>query len=100
MERTFMENDLTDIDKVWDLFVAYKQKVRVVVQVSPAVRVAIGEAFGLSRGEDALPKLATALKTLGADMVVDGAIAYDVLAYDLAQEVKARIASGGALPLV
>ena len=77
MEREFMENNVTDIDKVWDLFVAHKQNVRVAVQVSPAVRVAIGEAFGLSRGEDALGKLVTALKTLGADLVVDGAIAYD-----------------------
>ena len=90
----------TDIDRAWELLMAYKANVRVAVQVSPAVRVAIGEAFGLSRGEDVLAKISTALKTLGADLVLDGAIANDVLVYDLAKEVEARIATGGALPVI
>ena len=94
-----MENILTDIDKAWEILMASKTNVRVVAQVSPAVRVAIGEEFGLQKGEDALGKLTTALRVLGVDLVVDGAIAEDAAVYQLACEVQAR-KEKGLLPVI
>ncbi len=91
---------MTDVDLAWEILMASKTNVRVAVTVSPAVRVAIGEAFGLTTGEDVMGKLTTALRTLGADVVVDGAIAEDALVYELAREVKDRLENGGALPVV
>ncbi|MFR6187300.1 MAG: [Fe-Fe] hydrogenase large subunit C-terminal domain-containing protein [Lawsonibacter sp.] len=35
------------------------------VQIAPAVRVAVGEAFGLPAGSNALDQLVTALKSHG-----------------------------------
>ncbi len=98
MENT--NNMMNNIDKAWDILMASKTNVRVAVQVSPAVRVAIGEEFGLRKGEDALGKLTTALRVLGVDLVVDAAIAEDALAYELACEVKNRKENGGKLPVI
>jgi len=96
-----MNNEIrSDADRAWEILMANKSNVRVAVQVAPAVRVAVGEAFGLVKGEDALGKLTTALRVLGADLVVDAAIAEDANVYRLAQEVKARIENGGSLPVV
>ena len=39
-------------------------KKRVVVQIAPAVRVAVGEAFGIPAGQNVLDKLVTALKLM------------------------------------
>lgn len=54
---------------VWDA-INDKTK-RVVVQVAPAVRVAIGELFGYPAGTSCTGKLASALKELGFDDVFD-----------------------------
>ena len=43
---------------------------RVVIQIAPVVRVAIGEAYGLPAGENVLDKLVTALKIMGAHVTV------------------------------
>ncbi len=91
---------MTDVDLAWEILMASKTNVRVAVTIAPAVRVAMGEAFGLTTGEDVMGKLTTALRTLGADVVVDGAIAEDALVYELACEVKNRLKNGGALPVV
>jgi NADH-quinone oxidoreductase subunit G len=42
---------------------------RVVIQIAPAVRVAVGEAFGIPAGQNVLDKLVTALKLMGVDEV-------------------------------
>ena len=44
---------------------------RVVIQIAPAVRVAVGEAFGFPAGENVLDRLVTALKLMGVDEVYD-----------------------------
>ncbi|MBO5334769.1 MAG: hypothetical protein J6A87_02210 [Clostridia bacterium] len=100
MSEVMNDNVICDVDLAWEIMMANKKNVRVAVQVSPAARVAIGEEFGLVKGEDALGKLTTALRVLGVDVVVDGAIADDVAVYDLAKEVQSRIACGGKLPVV
>ena len=80
MEVLEAENQMSDLDKVSTLFWMSKEKNFIVVQISPAARVAIGEYFGLSCGEDGIGKVASILRELGADAVVDTAIAEDAVA--------------------
>ena len=68
-----------DLVNACKLFSASKKRNFLVIQISPAVRVSIGEYFGLYRGEDAVGKVVAALNMLGADVVVDSAIAFDAL---------------------
>jgi len=56
-------------DVIWDAL--NDPKKRVIVQVAPAVRVAIGEPFGLPVGTPCTGKLAAALKELQFDDVFD-----------------------------
>ena len=100
MNETMNNEVMTDVDKAWEILMACKTNVRVAVQISPAVRVAIGDAFGLQKGEDAIGKAANALLALGVDLVVDGSIAGDALTLALAGEVQARMEQGGILPVV
>lgn len=44
---------------------------RVVVQIAPAVRVAVGEALRPAAGQNVLDQLVTALKFMGVDEVYD-----------------------------
>ena len=64
---------------------------KVIVQVAPAVRVSIGELFGLEPGIDMTKKLVTALKKLGFDAVFDTNFAADVTIVEEATELKERI---------
>ena len=49
----------------------YNPKKRVVAQIAPAVRVAIGEAFGLKPCEDSIGRVFTAMRMMGFDAVFD-----------------------------
>ena len=71
----------------------------VVVQIAPAVRVAIGEAFGLPAGENLLGKMVTALKMLGVDRVFDTSIAADLTVLEEMEEFFHRLEHGGAFPM-
>ena len=51
------------IGKAWRAI--HDPQKRVVVQIAPAVRVAVGEAFGLPAGQNVLDQLVTALKIHG-----------------------------------
>lgn len=66
---------------------------KVVVYVSPAVRVAIGDAFGFSPGEFLEEKLVSALKTLGFDYVFDTTFGADLTVMEEASELLTRIKS-------
>jgi NADH-quinone oxidoreductase subunit G/NADP-reducing hydrogenase subunit HndD len=64
---------------------------RTVVQVAPAVRVAIGEAFGLPAGTRCTGKLASALKELGFDDVFDTNWAADLTIMEEGTEFLGRV---------
>lgn len=66
---------------------------KVIVQVAPAVRVAIGELFEVEPGIDMTPKLVTALRKLGFDAVFDTNFAADVTIIEEATELKERVLS-------
>ena len=88
--------EMTAIELAEKLLNADKERVFVAVQIPPAVRVMIGEKFGLARGEDAMPKLSFALRALGADAVLDTAIAQDVITLTQVQALKNKKEYGGA----
>jgi len=72
---------------------------RVVAQIAPAVRVGIGEEFGLQPGENTLGKIATALRRLGFDMVFDMSFAADVTVMEEGKEFLERLETGENLPM-
>ncbi len=57
------------IEDVWSAL-DDKEKL-VITQIAPAVRVSIGEEFGLEAGEVLIGQLYAALKKLGVDVVFD-----------------------------
>ena len=63
----------------------------VAVQIAPAVRVTIGEAFGFKIGENVEKKLVGALKKIGVDYVFDTAWAADVTVMEEAAEFQERL---------
>lgn len=72
---------------------------RVVVQIAPAVRVAIGEAFGLPAGSNALDQLVTALKLMGVDEVYDTTFGADFTTIEESEEFLQRLENGGPFPM-
>ena len=72
-----------------------------VVQIAPAVRVAIGEAFDLPPGSLMTGQTYTALRRLGFKAVFDTNFAADVTIMEEAAEFVQRFAHGkGSLPLI
>lgn len=90
--------ELDETAKVWK---ALKDPTKhVVVQVAPAIRVAIGEVFGLEPGEIKTGKLVTALRRLGFDAVFDTDFSADLTVMEEASEFVDRIENGGVLPIL
>jgi NADH-quinone oxidoreductase subunit G len=90
--------EISNIAKVWDLL-DNKDKT-VVVQVAPAVRVAIGEEFGMEPGSIATGKLVTALRKLGFKMVFDTNFAADLTIMEEASEFIHRFKENDSLPML
>ncbi|HEX2895898.1 MAG TPA: [FeFe] hydrogenase, group A [Marmoricola sp.] len=72
----------------------------VTVQVAPAVRVAVGEAFGVAPGTNLIAKLYGALRLLGFDAVFDTDFAADLTIVEEATELVGRLDGHGALPMI
>lgn len=72
----------------------------VVVQAAPAVRAALGEAFGMPIGTDVEGKMAAALRRLGFDKVFDTNFSADLTIMEEANEFIDRVQNGGKLPLI
>jgi iron-only hydrogenase group A len=72
----------------------------VVTQIAPAVRVAIGEEFGLEPGELSIGKLYSALKALGIDVVFDTNFSADLTIVEEATEFLERLKESGPFPLI
>ena len=87
-----------DNTKIWRAL--SRERVHTVVQVAPAVRVAIGEMFGLEPGTISTGKLVTALRRLGFDAVFDTNFGADLTIMEEARELVHRIQHGGTLPML
>ncbi len=72
----------------------------VIVQVAPAVRVALGDAFGLGAGAIATGQMVTALKLLGFDKVFDTNFGADLTIMEEGYEFLDRLQHGGVLPML
>lgn len=72
----------------------------VVVETAPAVRVALGDGFGLEPGTIVTGKMVAALRRLGFDRVFDTEFGADVTIMEEASELIHRINHGGRLPML
>ncbi|MQL50979.1 2Fe-2S iron-sulfur cluster binding domain-containing protein [Desulfofundulus thermobenzoicus] len=72
----------------------------VVVQTAPAVRVSIGEMFGLEPGSVVTGKLVAALRRLGFDRVFDTDFTADLTIMEEGSELIHRLQNEGRLPLI
>lgn len=83
---------LTEVDNTGRLIsdLANPDKV-VIVQTAPAVRVAIGEEFGLPAGTIVTGKLVSALRQLGFDYVFDTDFAADLTIMEEGTELLGRL---------
>lgn len=70
----------------------------VIAIISPAVRVSIGECFGLEPGVNSENKLVTALKQLGFDYVFDTAFGADLTVLEEVAEFSQRLKDKSKLP--
>ena len=75
-------------------------KKHVVVQVAPAVRVALGEEFGMEPGTVVTGKIVSALRRIGFDTVFDTNFSADLTIMEEATELLGRINNGGKLPML
>lgn len=83
---------------VWN--VLGDDKLRVVAQIAPAVRVAVGDHFGLPHGKNSIGKIVNALHRLGFDEVYDTIYSADLTIMEESAEFLDRVANGGRLPLL
>jgi iron-only hydrogenase group A len=66
-------------------------EIRTVVQVAPAVRVALGEEFGMPTGSQVTGKLAASLRRMGFDDVFDTNFAADLTIIEEGTELLSRV---------
>lgn len=86
------------MDEVWDA-IANPDKV-VIVQTAPAVRVALGEEFGMEIGTRVTGKMVNALRMIGFDRVFDTDFGADLTIMEEGTELIRRLQSGENLPLM
>lgn len=72
----------------------------VVVQEAPAVRVMLGEEFGMPVGTLVSGKMHAALRRMGFDAVLDTNFAADLTIMEEGTELISRLTSGKNLPLI
>lgn len=86
----------SEIDKVWT-DIDNREKV-VVAQIAPAIRVAMGEYFGMETGKITTGKVVAALKAIGFDKVYDTSFTADLTVIEEASEFISRAEKGEHLP--
>lgn len=90
--------EVNNIPVVWDALSQTEKTV--VVQVAPAVRVAIGEEFGFEPGEISTGKIVAALRAIGFKYVFDTNFAADLTILEEASEFLHRLKQGDNLPIL
>lgn len=81
-----IKNDTHD---VWEAI--HNPNKRVVIQIAPAVRVAIGEAYGYDPGENTIGKLIASLRMLGVDAIFDTSVGADLTIMEESEELLESI---------
>jgi NADH-quinone oxidoreductase subunit G len=85
-------------EAVWEALA--DPNIRVVAQVAPAVRVAVGSAFGLPRGKSVMGKIVNVLHRIGFDEVYDTTFSADMTIMEESAEFLDRLKTGEKLPLL
>ena len=89
------------VHNIKDAYKALSDKDKVVVvQTAPAVRVALGEEFGMEPGSVVTGKMTTALRRLGFDYVFDTDFAADLTTMEEAKEFAERFEKQEKLPIL
>ena len=86
-----------NVEPVWEALA--DKNIRVVAQIAPAVRVAVGDKFGIKKGENVLGRLVAALRRIGFDEVYDTNFGADLTVMEESKELVERLESGENLPL-
>lgn len=84
----------SNVSEVWNILHRKNHEDLVIVQVAPAVRVALGEEFGLEPGTEVTGQMVTALRNLGFDRVFDTNFAADLTIMEEAHEFIERLGEG------
>lgn len=84
--------------EVWQAL--YDKSKTVVVQTAPAIRVALGEEFGVTPDKSAEGKMVAGLKALGFDVVFDTNFGADLTIMEEATELIDRVKRGTNLPML
>jgi NADH-quinone oxidoreductase subunit G len=88
-----------EVSKVWQAL--YDQEKHCVVQIAPAVRVALGEAFGYAPGTNVTGKIYAALRRMGFKAVFDTCFSADLTIMEEASEFVQRFVNKkGPLPMI
>ncbi len=87
----------TNVTEVWDAIA--DPNVRVVAQIAPAVRLAVGDKFGFPKGTNTMGKLVAAMRTMGFDKIYDTNFGADLTVVEESKELAERLEKGENLPL-
>lgn len=88
----------SDLEKVWNAL--DDQNAKVTVQIAPAVRVALGQEFGLDDGENAMGKIVAAMRRIGFDEIFDTSTGADLTVLEESNELLARLEQKQDMPLL
>lgn len=92
---------LKEVSNIRDVVSALSDpKKTVLVQTAPAVRVALGEAFGMEAGSIVTGKMVAALRRIGFDYVFDTDFGADLTTMEEAAEFVSRFTKGERLPII
>ena len=86
-----------DIEEAMDYL--YDPDMITVFQFAPAIRTALGEEFSLPAGTNVEGKIITALKQLGADVVLDTNFTADLVIMEEGSELLKRVKNAQPLPM-
>lgn len=87
----------TNVTDVWQAI--EDPNIRVVAQIAPAVRLAVGDKFGFPKGTNTMGKLVAALRLMGFDKVYDTNFAADLTVVEESKEFAERLEKNEKLPL-
>lgn len=87
----------TNVTDVWDAIA--DPNIRVVAQIAPAVRLAVGDKFGMPKGTNTMGKLVAAMRTMGFDKIYDTNFGADLTVFEESKELAERLSKGENLPL-
>jgi NADH-quinone oxidoreductase subunit G len=86
----------SEVDEVWKAL--HNPDKTVIAQVAPAVRVAVGEMFGMEPGVTTTGQIAAALRAIGFDRVFDTSFTADLTVIEESNEFIKRVQKGENIP--